>query len=335
MSDAIQVRDVSKSFGETTAVRDISFDVARGEVMGFLGPNGSGKTTTNRLLTSFYTPDSGTILIEGIDNQQDDIATRRMIGYLPENNPLYGDLLVTEYLKFVAGVRGMTAQEYRANLDQVIEETGLEDVFYRPISQLSKGYRQRVGLAQAILHQPDILVLDEPTEGLDPNQRVTIREVIKSLGAERTVLLSTHVLPEVEIMCDRIILISRGKIVARGSVEELRNQALATNEVHVEIQGDGVEAALKEMDKVGDVEPGEPVDGRQKYTVSVVGEEDLRPEIFKLAAERGWVLWDLHKEGGRLEDLFRAMTVQVEGSIEPEEDAEPTILDDGEGVAAE
>ena len=178
----IQVNGVTKQFGSNIAVNNVSFDVRRGEVVGFLGPNGSGKTTSMRLLTSYYTPDSGSVLIEGIDNQQDDLATRNLIGYLPENNPIYTDMLVKEYLSFVADLRGQSGAEGRENIAQAVYETGIEQVYYQPVGYCSKGYRQRVGLAGAILHQPDILIMDEPTEGLDPNQRVPIRELIRKMG---------------------------------------------------------------------------------------------------------------------------------------------------------
>ena len=179
---AMQIMGVTKQFGSNVAVDNVTFDVRRGEVLGFLGPNGSGKSTTMRLITSFYTPDSGRILVEGLDNQQHDKETRAMIGYLPENNPLYGDLLVNEYLNYVADLRGLTRAERRENIAVAVDETGIQEVFYKPVSTCSKGYRQRAGLAGAILHQPDILIMDEPTEGLDPNQRVPIRELYTQDG---------------------------------------------------------------------------------------------------------------------------------------------------------
>ena len=321
---AIQARDVTKRFGSNVAVNSVSFDVWKGEVVGFLGPNGSGKTTTMRLLTSFYTPDSGTILIEGVDNQEHDMITRRNIGYLAENNPVYGELLVSEYLDFIADIRGMSIQERRKNLEQAVEETGIAEVLYRPINQLSKGYRQRVGMAQAILHLPDILIMDEPTEGLDPNQRVPIRELIRSVGRDRTVLLSTHVLQEVEATCDRLLIISRGRIVAQGTVGELQAQAVKNSHIDLEVEGDGVEAALRELPHVDGVEGREPVNGHQGYTLSVSGGEDIRSQIFELAKRRGWVLWELHLEKARLQDLFRSLTAlqESDGAEAPQEGGE-------------
>ena len=312
----IQVGGVTKRFGSTVAVNGISFEVYTGEVVGFLGPNGSGKTTTMRLLTSFYTPDRGTILIEGIDNQLHDVMTRQMIGYLPENNPLYGDMLVSEYLRFVADLRVLSPQERRINIEQAVAEMGIEEIYYRPISQCSKGFKQRVGLAQAILHRPDILIMDEPTEGLDPNQRVPIRELIRQIGKERTVLLSTHVLQEVEETCDRLLIIARGRIVAQGTLEELQTQAQAQRERHIdlEVEGDGVEVALRRLREVISIQRQDPVNGRQRYTLKASAQADLRPRIFQLAKRKNWVLWELHEETLRLEDLFHSLTVKEEST---------------------
>ena len=317
----IEVHGVTKRFGPTVAVNDVSFDVRRGEVVGFLGPNGSGKTTTMRLLTSYYTPDSGSILIEGMDNQQQDLETRRKIGYLPENNPLYSDMLVHEYLGFVADLRGLSQEQARRNIDQAVEETGIGEVYYRPVGQCSKGYRQRVGFAQAILHQPDILIMDEPTEGLDPNQRVPIRDLIRALGSQRTVLLSTHVLSEVEETCDRLLIISRGRIAAAGTVAELQGEAHTERQIDVEIAGDGVESGLRGMAGVDTVDTLGPVDGRERFTVSFAGDGDLRPEIFKLAKQRDWVVWELHQKVTSLQDLFHSLTA--------DQVVDETVMEDG------
>ena len=308
----IDVRGVTKRFGSNVAVNDVSFQVYKGEVVGFLGPNGSGKTTTMRLITSFYTPDSGTIQIEGVDNQAHDRTTRAAIGYLPENNPLYEDMLVTEYLEFVSDLRGLTASSRRPNIEQAVEETGLHEVYYRPINQLSKGYHQRVGLAGAILHRPDILIMDEPTEGLDPNQRLPIRELIRAVGVDRTVLLSTHVLQEVQFTCDRLLIISRGRIVEQGSVEELRNRARSGLIVQVEIEGDDIEKHLRNVKGVSTLHSLPRVEGRERYSISVSADKDVRPDIFQLAKRRNWVIWDMHQESGRLEDLFHELTVSAD-----------------------
>jgi ABC-2 type transport system ATP-binding protein len=312
----IRVSGATKTFGPITAVDDLTFDVGKGEVVGLLGPNGSGKTTTMRLLTSFYTPDRGTILINGVDAQEHDMATRASIGYLPENNPLYEDLLVSEYMDFVADLRGMSSAQRRENVANTVVETGLEEVYYRPISQLSKGYHQRVGLAQAILHQPLILIMDEPTEGLDPNQRLTIRDLIRRLGGDRTVLMSTHIMQEVEKTCERVLVISRGSLVADSSVNDLVRHTSGMVAVSLEVEGDEVETALTGLEGVESVQRQEPVDGRKRYVVSGSGEADLRPEIFQLAKKRGWVLWELHEETASLEDIFHSLTAGAESKSE-------------------
>jgi len=326
----IEVRGVTKRFGRVTAVDNVSFDVRKGEVVGFLGPNGSGKTTTMRLITSYYTPDSGTILIAGVDNQQDDKTTRSRIGYLPENNPLYEDMLVTEYLDFVSDLRGLSPTERRSNIDRAVAETGLAEVFYLPINRLSKGYHQRVGLAGATLHRPDILIMDEPTEGLDPNQRLPIRDLIRSVGSDRTVLLSTHVLQEVELTCDRLLIIRRGQIVEQGTVDELRRRARRDLSVQIEVEGEGVEKALGQMDGVVSVRAIAAADGRERYSLSVAAEDDIRPDIFRLAKKKDWVLWDLHHESGRLEDLFHELTVSPEEATPWFEDAPADVEGEGE-----
>ena len=306
----LKVRGVTKRFGSRAAVDNLSFDVRRGEVVGFLGPNGAGKTTTMRMLTSFYTPDEGTLLVNGVDTQESDLETRRSIGYLPENNPLYADLLVKEYLSFVADLRRMPMSERQENTDRTVEETGLEEVFYRPINQLSKGYRQRVGLAQAILHRPSILIMDEPTEGLDPNQRITIRELIRSLGKERTVMLSTHVMQEVEASCERVLMIARGRLVADSLVSDLLKHTTGAKKVHVEVEGDQVESGLNNLSGVESIEREETTEGRKRYVLSVDQDADPRADIFELAKRRGWVLWELHEDAVDLEDVFHELTAE-------------------------
>src|SRR5260370_11813328 len=235
---------ISKRFGGVTAVDQVSFAVDRGQVVGFLGPNGAGKSTTMRLITQYYEPDSGTITLDGIPLAEAAREAKRRIGYLPENNPLYGDMLVNESLAFIADLRELAGPGRRQALDAAVAATGIESVYYRPIGELSKGFRQRVGLAQAILHRPDLLVFDEPTEGLDPNQRVEIRRLIGELGKDHTVILSTHVLSEVQHTCSRVLIISRGKIVADGPVDQLIQRAEGAVEIAVEAAAPGVRKGL-------------------------------------------------------------------------------------------
>ena len=308
----IDVRGVSKGFGPFKAVQNLSFQVNKGEVVGFLGPNGAGKTTTMRLLTSYYTPVTGSILINGVDNAEQDLETRRSIGYLPENNPLYEDLLVSEYLDFVADLRGMKGKPRKSNLDRTVEEAGLAEVFHRPISELSKGYHQRVGLAAAILHRPSILILDEPTEGLDPNQRISMRDLVKSLGQDRTVLVTTHVMQEVETTCERVLVINRGKLVADSPVDELLQLAPGLRRVYVEVEGEQIETGLATLPSVESVSHLDQINGRKRYIVNLSGGEDPRPDIFRLATQKSWTLWDLHEERMRLEDVFHSLTVEDE-----------------------
>ncbi len=304
----IALDNVTKCFGPTVAVDDVSFNVDRGEVVGFLGPNGAGKSTTMRLITNFLEPESGAVLIDGTDVRDDPVAAKGRIGYLPENNPLYVDMLVSEYLSFVGDLRGVSRDGPGSELDDAVQATGIAEVFYRPIAELSKGYRQRLGLAAAILHRPDYLILDEPTEGLDPNQRQEIRKLIREIGREHTVLLSTHVLPEVEETCRRIIVIHEGRIVADGSTEELLARARITRSIVVEVEGADIEAAVSALPGIEEVADKDERDGRTRLVLTVAPGPDPRPQIFKLAMEKEWVLWELHEETGSLQDLFRQLT---------------------------
>jgi ABC-2 type transport system ATP-binding protein len=305
---------VSKRFDGVTAVDHVSFAVDRGQVVGFLGPNGAGKSTTMRMITQYYEPDTGTITFDGVPLADAPRAAKRRIGYLPENNPLYSDLLVGDYLAFIADLRELAGPSRLHAIDEAVTATGIETVYYRPIGELSKGFRQRVGLAQAILHRPDLLVLDEPTEGLDPNQRVEIRRLIGTLGKDRTVILSTHVLSEVQHTCSRLLIISRGKIVADGPVDRLIAQAAGAVEIAVEVAGSNVAEALERLPGVLRVTPAAAAtDGHVAVTVTAERAKDPRPEIFELAKARGWTLYELHQRAGSLEDLFHQLTSETEG----------------------
>jgi len=304
----LALQNVAKRFDGVTAVDDVSFTVDRGEVVGFLGPNGAGKSTTMRMITQFLEPDAGSIALDGTPVSGDARASKRRIGYLPESNPLYGDMMVSEYLGFIADLREIAGAERSRALDEAVASTGLEPVFYRPIGELSKGFRQRTGLAQAILHKPDLLVLDEPTEGLDPNQRVEIRRLIADLGLDRTVLLSTHVLSEVRQSCSRLLIINRGKIVADGGVDALLQRAEGAVQITVEATGAGVADKLGKLPGVTGVEPTAMPGGRTRVTIASAADHDLRPDIFALATREGWTLYELHQEQGNLEALFRDLT---------------------------
>jgi ABC-2 type transport system ATP-binding protein len=310
---------VSKSFGGISAVAGLSFTVDRGQVVGFLGPNGAGKSTTMRMITQYLEPDRGEIRLDGVPLGEAGREAKRRIGYLPENNPLYGDMLVTEYLDFAASLRELEGREKARAIERAVSATGVEGVFFRPIGELSKGYRQRVGLAQAMLHEPDILILDEPTEGLDPNQRIEIRRLIGDLGKDRTVILSTHVLPEVQHTCSRLIIIHQGRKAAEGGVTELVARAEGAVQIHVEARGARVAEELRGLPGVRRADQLPRSEGRVEVAITADGARDLRPLVFDLAKTRGWTLYELHQEAGSLESLFRHLTTGAEEGAGQEE----------------
>ena len=308
----VQLQNVVKSFGEVRAVDGVSFSIGRGEVVGFLGPNGAGKTTTMRLITQGLEADEGRIEVDGRSVADQPIEARRRIGYLPESNPLYGEMLVREFLEYVGRLRGLTRDNLRARIDRAVEQTGIGDMYSRPIGQLSKGYRQRTGLAQAILAEPDLLILDEPTEGLDPNQRTEIRNLITHLGAERTVLLSTHVMQEVRATCSRLLIIHQGRIIADGAVDALlAGGARGGVRVRVELEAD-VEAARSALLQLAPVAEVRDIRGedesRPRFVLIGKPGEDPRPAVSRLARERDWTLWELARDSEDLEALFAELT---------------------------
>ena len=309
----ILVQNVSKIFGSRIAVNDVSFSINKGEVIGFLGPNGAGKSTTMRLLTSYYTQNSGNIFIDSINTKDSDIETRKKIGYLPESNPLYGEMLVKDYLRLIGDLRDLTKSDYKNNLSNAIDETGIHEYYYSPINQLSKGYRQRVGLAQAILHQPEILILDEPTEGLDPNQRVSMRNLIKSLGEQRTIMLSTHVLQEVETTCSKIILINKGKLIAEGTVGDILESQNKNQSVELEIIGDNIQSKLNSIDGIKDIELTDNKE-LKKFHISLEDGADPRKEIFNKAVKENWIIVNMNKTSPKLEDVFKFLTIGEKSS---------------------
>jgi len=303
----IAVNGVSKNYGSVIAVDDLSFTVDRGEVVGFLGPNGAGKTTTMRMITGTLQPDKGEVLFDGTPITEDLTEAKRRVGYLPEANPLYDEMLVADYLQHVADLRGLSLDDTRMGIASAVEETALAAVFYRPVGECSKGYRQRIGLAAAILHRPEVLILDEPTEGLDPNQRVEIRRLMGNLGKERTVLLSTHVMQEVEATCSRLVILSRGALAAIGSVQDLLANQSGRARYIVEAQGAGVTETLSGLSGVSG-HTVEEVEGRVRVVLEAITEEDLRPKIFSVARDNNWMLWELYRERANLEQVFRDLT---------------------------
>ncbi|RMG71635.1 MAG: ATP-binding cassette domain-containing protein [Bacteroidetes bacterium] len=307
----IRVNHLTKTYGTQRAVDDISFEVKTGEILGFLGPNGAGKTTTMKILTCYMAASGGQVQIGDYDVMAQPERVKRHIGYLPENNPLYLDMPVLEYLTFVAELQGVPRAEVPTRLRSIVGRCGLNLEKHKKIGALSKGYRQRVGLAQALIHDPDILILDEPTTGLDPNQIVEIRNLIREIGKEKTVILSTHILPEVEATCDRILIINRGKIVADGTPESLRQQgegsAIFLVQVKVPAGSPGPTEALRALPMVKAVEvlPKQP--GR--YRITADSDMPFRESLFRYCVKQQWLLLELTKEEQRLETIFRDLTL--------------------------
>jgi ABC-2 type transport system ATP-binding protein len=313
MTAMIHIDHLVKSYGATRAVRDISFDVPKGQVVGFLGPNGAGKSTTMKVLTGFIEATSGSVHIKGVDVKQNPTEARRHIGYLPENNPLYENMMVEEYLTYVARVRGIVGAAATKAIVLAAERCGIADKRGRNVGELSKGYQQRVGLAQAILHDPDILVLDEPTTGLDPNQVIQIRNLIRSLGEEKTVILSTHILPEVQHMCSRAIIIADGQLKADGAPDELTAEGTTFSVVlhgrDKDIDGASTHRWLQALPGVIDVKHGVPPEARSAaFTFTTRGGDDPRTALFDKAVEHRLVLLSLEKRSVSLEDTFRRLT---------------------------
>ena len=318
MSDSmIEVDGLSKNYGPTRAVSDISFSVRRGEVVGFLGPNGAGKSTTMKMLTCFLAPTAGRAVVAGHDVFDDSLEVRKRVGYLPEDTPIYRDMTVVEYLQFAAAVRRMPSDKIGGRIKEIGARCGLGDVAGKLVGELSKGYRQRVGLAQAMLHDPDIVILDEPTSGLDPNQIVEIRSLIKEIGREKTVILSTHILPEVQATCSRVVIISGGKLVADGTPDELRARERGGRyRVVVESNGvpkDAIRDRLASLAGVARCEVIAGEDGSHAFAIDAGGASDLRKPIFRAAVDNRWTLLELARESASLEDVFRNLTTGEEG----------------------
>ena len=309
----IEVMNLTKRFGATVAVRDVSFTAERGEVLGFLGPNGAGKTTTMRMLTCYLGADEGTATIAGCDVNEDPVGVRKRIGYLPESAPLYHDMGVTDSLGFIAQVRGIPKSQQSQRIREMIDVCGLEGVVQKDVGELSKGYRQRLGLAQTLIHDPDVLILDEPTSGLDPNQIIEIRELIKEIGREKTIILSTHILPEVSAVCGRVLIIHRGQIVANGTPESLSGLASGEELVRTSIQGpqDEIEAKLGQLEFISDYRrvPSDQ-EGVHAYELKAVKGSDAAANVFRLAVDNAWVLTELHRQSLSLEDVFHQLTTQ-------------------------
>lgn len=306
----IEVKELTKSYGPTLAVNRVSFDAQVGEVVGFIGPNGAGKTTTMRILTCYLTADSGSATVAGYDVLESAIDVRKNVGYLPESAPLYIDMGVVEYLKFMADIRDIPKSQRKDRLKTVVEICGLEGVVQKDIGELSKGYRQRVGLAQSLIHDPPILILDEPTSGLDPSQTIEIRNLIKDIGREKLVLFSTHILPEVAATCDRILIISRGQLVANGTLDELIGQVRTINRLYLAIRGteETITPQLNQLEGITGINHIGTNNGVVSYDITLVEDGDGSELLFQAAVQNGWSLTELRQESIDLEDVFLQFT---------------------------
>jgi ABC-2 type transport system ATP-binding protein len=307
----INVTNLTKRYGSLLAVDNVSFDVERGGVVGFLGPNGAGKTTTIRILSCYQPATSGSAAVAGFDVFKDSIEVRRRVGYLPENTPLYGEMRVREYLHFRGKLRGLSYDERQKAIKRVADRCWLGDFIDRPIGQLSKGMKQRVGLADTMLHDPEVLILDEPTIGLDPAQIRETRNLIRELGEHHTVLLSSHILSEVEQTCNRTIIIASGRIVASGSPQELREKFSARGRVIAEMRGPQaeIETGARGLSGVDTVE-ATSADGWVRVAINPKSDQDIREELFRLATSNSWTLRELRREGATLEDFFVQVTAE-------------------------
>ena len=311
----IQVDNLTKNYGTNCAVDRVSFNVHKGEVLGFLGPNGAGKSTTMKILTCFLAPTQGSVKVAGFDVFDESLQVRQRVGYLPEDTPLYKDMSVLEHLDFAANMHGMKGDRVQSRIKEIGGRCGLAEVAGKLVGELSRGYRQRVGLAQAMLHDPDILILDEPTSGLDPNQIAEIRALIKEVGKEKTVILSTHILPEVQATCSRMLIISGGKLVADGTPDELRAREKATRYRLVIDSATAADAAKEKLGALAGVVGCQKVageDGSHTFAIDGEAKTDLRKSLFRLAVDNKWTLVELTRQAASLEDVFRNLTTGEE-----------------------
>lgn len=300
---SILIKNVTKKYGEQKALDDVSIEVNKGEVVALLGPNGAGKSTMMKIITCYLPPNEGEVKVFGHDVLSESLKVRRVVGYLPENNPLYPDMYVREYLEFVAGIHKL-GNRSKQRVKEMIEQTGLELEHHKKIGALSKGYRQRVGIAQALIHDPEVLILDEPTSGLDPNQLVEIRNLVREIGKQKTVMLSTHIMQEVEAVCDRVVIINRGKIVADAPTRELQLLNLTNRIIKAEFDQPVDSEQIKEIKGVVEVQQ----ENETTVRIFISSDEDLRARVFKLAVEKNWILLSMGYEDQTVEQVFRKLT---------------------------
>ena len=309
----IEVSHVSRKFGTFRAVNDVSFSIPTGQIVGLLGPNGAGKTTTMRMITGFLAPSEGQIFIDGEDITQAPVESKKKIGYMPESAPLYGEMIVEDYLKYIAQMHG---EDPAQKVPALCKECGLKEVMSKNISELSRGNRQRVSLAHALMADPEILILDEPTSGLDPNQVEDVRAIIREIGKTRTVIISTHILSEVETLCSRAIIISGGKVVADSSIENLKNSIGSSTTVFVEFDGNAstAEGVAKAIAGVSNVSSNRLENGHKEIVVSVNGESEIRPALVKALLDKGCDVYAMAMQSNSLEDVFHALTTSADVS---------------------
>jgi ABC-2 type transport system ATP-binding protein len=308
----IDVEHLSKNYGDIRAVNDVSFSVPKGQIMGFLGPNGAGKSTTMKMITSFIEPTEGSVRVGGFDVRQDSLEVRKLIGYLPESAPSYGEMLVREFLEFIAEIRGERGVKRKTAAQKMREVCSLSDVWDRPIETLSKGYRQRVGFAQALIHDAPVLILDEPTDGLDPNQKYEVRKLIKEMGQDKTIILSTHILEEVEAVCERVVIIAQGKIVADATPDQLKSQSNLHNAITIRMPEKLTNQAKEMLAGLGSVSHVEFLEGAvDRLRVFPCQGSAIIEEVTRAIKEKNLDFDELHVEPGRLEDVFRKVTRQV------------------------
>jgi len=310
----INVQDLTKYYGDTCAVDRISFEIRKGEILGLLGPNGAGKSTTLRILTCYMQPTEGSVTVKDFNIRDHPLEIKRLIGYLPEMAPLYPDMLVYDYLRFVASVRELERGRTDSRIRELADLCGLREVMHRSIHELSRGYKQRVGLAHAMLGDPEILVLDEPTAGLDPNQIVEIRDIIREIGKEKTVVLSTHILSEAEATCDRVVIINKGKIVADGSTDTLKQEAGNNYEIHLSMQQADLEnarGAFSSIPEIDSITRREEDNGTLSLCLSCKAGRDVRPDVYRVINQNEWILVEFHRESRTLENVFRELTKEL------------------------
>jgi ABC-2 type transport system ATP-binding protein len=315
----IQVEHLTKRFGPATAIEDVSFKVEPGEILGFLGPNGAGKTTTMRILAGFFPPTDGRASVAGFDVFEKPLEAKRRVGYMPEQPPLYTEMTVDAYLRFVGRIKGLSSSRIEERLEEVRDLCGLEGTGGRLIKHLSKGYKQRVGLAQALIHDPEVLILDEPTVGLDPKQIIEVRELIKRLGGSHTIILSTHILPEASMTCHRVVIINKGKIAAVDTPENLMSSLQGGQRIELEVSGpaEALPALLREAPQVKDVSVSESSAGHHAVSIQIEGKDDVRPVVARKLVQAGFDLYQLRAQTMTLEEIFLQLTTE-----EPAEEEE-------------